>query len=251
MKILLTNDDGIESAGLKSLAARLSEEHEVWIVAPDSERSGSSHSITLRMPIQVRKKNIRTFACAGTPVDCVILGVLKLVGGDVDICISGPNRGYNLGTDLLYSGTAAAARQSVLMGIPAIAASLASPLLQEEMPPAIEFLARNLNVFKNLSSSDYFLNINFPADAANPMKTSITFPTLRIYKDDIITDRRKGGVLHCTIGGAFPESRMTKGSDGEAIAAGMVSISPIYVHPLNHKIEEMYQTVSLWTGREA
>jgi 5'-nucleotidase len=250
LKILLTNDDGFESPALKALSARLSQEHEVWIVAPDGDRSGSSHSITLKESITISRKGSRAFACSGTPVDCVLLGLLKLTEEKVDAVISGPNLGFNLGTDLLYSGTAAAARQAVLMGIPAMAASLPSSDFGNDMMFAGEFLARNLAAFHRLGSSDHFLNINFPLRLAEEPRACITFPSLRIYRDDIITMDEGQDEMACTIGGDIPESHLSPGSDGEAIASGCISISPIYVHPVNHKIEERYQSVSLWTGGE-
>jgi 5'-nucleotidase len=250
LKLLLTNDDGFDSPSLKALSMRLSREHEVWIVAPDGDRSGSSHSITLKEPILISRKGERTFTCSGTPVDCVLLGILKLTEEKVDAVISGPNLGFNLGTDLLYSGTAAAARQGVLMGTPAIAASIAAAGFEDQMMPAIEFLARNLEIFHSLASSDHFLNINFPSRLAEELRACITFPSLRIYRDDIITLDEQRDEMACTIGGDIPESHMSPGSDGEAIASGCISISPIYVHPVNHKIEERYQSVSLWTGWE-
>ena len=250
LKILLTNDDGFDSLSLKALSARLSKEHEVWVVAPDGDRSGSSHSITLKESIIISRKGRRAFSCSGTPVDCVLLGLLKLTEEKVDAVISGPNLGSNLGTDLLYSGTAAAARQAVLMGIHAMAASLAFPVFREDMMPAIEFLARNLVVFHRLGSSDHFLNINFPPRLTEELQPCITFPSLRIYRDDIITLDEGQDELACSIGGDMPESHLSPGSDGEAIASGCISISPIYVHPVNHKIEERYQSVSLWTGRD-
>ena len=250
LKILLTNDDGLDSPSLQALSVRLSREHEVWVVAPDGDRSGSSHSITLKEPIVIYRKGKRIFACNGTPVDCVILGVLKLARDNVDAVISGPNLGYNLGTDLLYSGTAAAARQGVLMGIPALAASLASREYGDDMKPAVEFLARNLAAFHGLASSDHFLNINFPSRLPQNLRACITFPSLRIYRDDIITVDERTDRMACTIGGDIPESHLSPGSDGEAIASGCISISPIYVHPVNHKIEERYRSVSLWTGWE-
>ena len=250
MRVLLTNDDGIDSPSLQAVAARLAGTHEVWVVAPDGDRSGSSHSITLKERIRVVQHAERRFACSGTPVDCVILGVLQLIEGDLDVLISGPNLGFNLGTDLLYSGTAAAARQSVLMGIPALAVSLAVRAYSTVMQPAVEFVARNLAAFHELASADHFLNINFPPSLGEPLTACITFPALRIYRDDIIIHSEREREMFCTIGGDMPESHPASGSDGEAIAGGCISISPIYVHPVNHKIEERYRSVRLWTGSE-
>ena len=124
MRILLTNDDGIESPSLKFLAERLRKKHEIWIIAPDAEKSGSSHSITIKKWLKYTKIDKMVYKCSGTPVDCIILGILHLIKNKIDMVISGPNIGANLGTDIIYSGTAAAARQAALMGIPALASSL-------------------------------------------------------------------------------------------------------------------------------
>ena len=128
MRLLLTNDDGINADGLRILAERLSLDHEVWIVAPESERSACSMSISIRKAVRAKRLSGREFSVDGTPVDCVLTGLLTLIGRDVDAVISGVNRGPNLGTDILYSGTVAAARQGALMGKPSFAVSLASAL---------------------------------------------------------------------------------------------------------------------------
>ena len=250
MQLLLTNDDGVESVSLSALSRRLGAEHEVWTLAPERERSASSHSITLREAIKVRKLDDRTYACSGTPADCVILAALGVIDARIDMVISGPNIGPNLGTDIIYSGTAAAARQAVLMGIPALATSLVGSHNDESIDYAVEFVARNLPLFKELASSNHFLNINFP-DAIKPGENiSITFPSLRIYRDELDTEIGSNNTIYCKIKGPPPESRMEHGSDYDAVAAGMISISPIMIHPLNHQIESRYRSASIWSGKK-
>jgi 5'-nucleotidase len=246
MKILLTNDDGIYSPSLRALFDRLSQEHDVWIVAPHRERSGSSHAITLNKPIRVDKKDERVFACEGTPVDCVVLVSLGLVEVTVDMVISGPNFGANLGTDIIYSGTSAAARQAALMGIPAVAASLYEN--GSDISNSLEFLARNLAVFRSLASSDHFLNINFPGKTHGFPGAAITFPSVRIYRDRLEEVDNEAGERFFMIGGEPPSSVLEPGSDYEAVANGMISLSPVSIHPTNHRIEERYHEASLWTG---
>jgi len=126
MNILITNDDGIESEGLKTLARVLSRDHRIMIVAPDGERSGKSHSISLGEPVRMRRMGENALACGGTPADCVLFSILGAVPEKPDIVVSGINRGPNLGTDIIYSGTAAAARQAALMGYAAVAVSVTS-----------------------------------------------------------------------------------------------------------------------------
>ncbi len=124
-RLLVTNDDGIHAPGLRSLiriARALSDD--VWIVAPESEHSGASHSLTLRRPLAVHRLGPRKFAISGTPTDCVLLAVNKLIPGKrPGLVLSGINRGANLGEDVLYSGTVAAAMEAAMLGIPAIALS--------------------------------------------------------------------------------------------------------------------------------
>lgn len=126
MKILLTNDDGIKSLGLRALQDVLGGEHEVWTVAPDRERSGSSHCISIKNPVRFHQVEERQFACGGTPADCVLFSCLGALPERPDLVISGINLGPNIGTDIIYSGTAAAARQAALMDIPAVAISQAT-----------------------------------------------------------------------------------------------------------------------------
>src|SRR5262245_56841700 len=124
-RILVTNDDGINAPGLKVLErAAKSLSKDVWVVSTDVEQSGSAHSLTLRRPLQVRKLSARRFAIDGTPTDCVLVAVNKLISGRrPDLVLSGVNRGVNLGEDVTYSGTIAAAMEATLLGIPAIAMS--------------------------------------------------------------------------------------------------------------------------------
>jgi 5'-nucleotidase len=124
-RILVTNDDGIHAPGLKVLekiARALSDD--VWVVAPESEHSGASHALTLRRPLQIHKLGAKRYATSGTPTDCVLMAVNHLVEGKrPDLVLSGVNRGANLGEDILYSGTVAAAMEAAMLGIPAIAMS--------------------------------------------------------------------------------------------------------------------------------
>ncbi len=125
MRILLSNDDGIGTRGLKSLeriARQLSDD--VWVVAPESEQSGAGHSLTLYRPLRVRKINRRRFAVDGTPTDCLLLALNTLIPGKrPDLVLSGVNRGKNVADDVTYSGTIAAAMEATLLGVPAIAMS--------------------------------------------------------------------------------------------------------------------------------
>ena len=133
MRILVTNDDGIDAEGLAVLVQFLSDEsyggkgREIVVLAPEAERSGVSHAMTLRRPTKVRKLNEGYYSCSGTPADCVIVAGLGVLPWMPDLVVSGINRGPNMGTDIVYSGTCGAARQAALAGVPAIAVSCAAP----------------------------------------------------------------------------------------------------------------------------
>jgi 5'-nucleotidase len=244
MRILLTNDDGIEAPGLKALMEILGPLHDVWIVAPENEKSGSSHSITLRDSIRVRKIQDRRFSCRGNPVDCVMVALLGLLPKGIEMVISGINHGPNLGTDILYSGTASAASQAVLMGVPSIAVSIGSYAPPFDFAGAAVFIARNLPLFRELSDDDHFLNINYPNAPGRKPDNVITFPSRRIYRDELHTYEAPNKDVFCFIGGPIPDSHLEEGSDCQVLAQGKVSISPIHVHPANcGSIEEQYRSV--------
>ncbi|MGA2763215.1 MAG: 5'/3'-nucleotidase SurE [Spirochaetia bacterium] len=244
MRILLTNDDGIHSEGIRQLEKTLGAQHELWLVAPESEKSGGSHSITLKDSIRARCMGEHRFACRGTTADCVIISLLGLIPPKVDMVISGINHGPNLGTDILFSGTAAGARQGALMGVPSVAISLGVYAPPFDFSGASEFVSRNLQTFRDLWTDDHFLNINFPAGAAENVDSVITFPSRRIYRDRLNTYRAPNGDTFCFVHGAVPEAHFEAGSDCQVLSEGRISISPIHAHPRNWvSIEERYRRV--------
>lgn len=146
MKIVLTNDDGFEAEGINVLASYLSDEHEVWIVAPDRNRSAVSNGITMNKALKIKKIRERVFSCSGKPVDCVIVALKSgLIGDMPDVVMSGINRGPNIGTDILYSGTCAGARQAVLYGVPGIAFSISSLNNTWRYDAMARFAKKNIN----------------------------------------------------------------------------------------------------------
>jgi 5'-nucleotidase len=243
MRILLTNDDGISSDGIAALIRALSRVHDVWVVAPETEKSGGSHSITLKDSIRLRLVGDQRYSCRGTPADCVLVAVLGIVPQPIELVISGINHGPNLGTDILYSGTAAGARQGALMGVPSVAMSLnARPPF--DFDPAADFAARNLEIFRELGTDDHFLNINFPADGNAQSEPRITFPSRRIYRETLSTHTAPNGDVFCFMSGTPPDTHPEEGSDGMVVTHGRISISPIHAHPRNWaSIEESYRGV--------
>jgi len=243
MNILLTNDDSISSAGIKALIRALSPVHEVWVVAPETEKSGGSHSITIHDSLRVREVGPRRYSCRGTPADCVMISLLGFVPATIDLVISGINHGPNLGTDILFSGTCAGARQGALMGVPSVAMSLnARPPF--DFAAAAEFAARNLEIFRELGTDDHFLNINFPAGGTAASEPRITFPSRRIYRETLSTHVAPNGDVFCFMSGTPPDTHPEQGSDCMVVTHGQISISPIHAHPRNWAtIEESYRGV--------
>lgn len=165
MVILLTNDDGYQSEGISVLEEVLaSRGHEIWICAPSSQRSATSQAMTLHGSVDIVSFKERGFHCSGTPADCVLYGLKSnRLGVTPDLVVSGINHGYNVSTDILYSGTVGAAREAALMGIPAIAISAGS--MHEEAFPfqeAAEFLANHLDCLLSVYQQNTVININVP-----------------------------------------------------------------------------------------
>ncbi|WP_034443287.1 5'/3'-nucleotidase SurE [Butyrivibrio sp. AE2032] len=164
-KILITNDDGINSEGLARLARAASEIGEVWVVAPDSERSAMSHSVTLRKPVEVWEvpfpvEGVKAYACDGKPSDCVRVGVLNIVPGRPDLVFSGINYGYNVAADLQYSATVGAAFEGSFQGVHSIAFSEGAIEIHEVTDKYLSQIMKEL-VDKPLSNYQIW-NVNFP-----------------------------------------------------------------------------------------
>jgi 5'-nucleotidase len=243
MRFLLTNDDGIDSPGLRMLAEKLSAAHEVWIVAPESERSACGMSISIRRPVRVAQRGPREFATDGTPVDCVMTGLLRVIPDEIDAVISGINRGPNLGTDILYSGTVAAARQGALLGKPSFALSLFDERQEFDYTQAALFAAREIPRFVAHWSEDHFLNINFPATAVPPYTSAVTIPGRRVYGDSYRTFSAPDGGLYCFLEGDLVACRDEAGSDFNAVSDGLVSISALAVHPAASPASPVYRPI--------
>jgi 5'-nucleotidase len=241
MRILLTNDDGIDSPGIRALQTELALEHEVWLVAPDKEKSGYSQAISIRRPVRVRERTVREFEVDGTPVDCALVGLITLVPGKVDAVVSGINRGPNLGTDILYSGTVGAARQGAFAGIPAFALSLYDESGRFDFTPPAQAFSAALPRLAAAWSDDHFLNINFPARARLPSEWVVTFPARRLYSDYYGVVKAPDGSLHCSLQGDEATCHEVAGSDYEAVRSGLVSLSALPLHPVAHEKEARYR----------
>jgi 5'-nucleotidase len=236
LRILVTNDDGIQSAGLLTLARALEKIAEVWVIAPDRERSAVSHALTMGRPL--RKKGIkalgpRYFAVNGTPTDCVLLGVHKIIPGKPDLLVSGINKGENLGDDIGYSGTVSAAIEGTILGIPSFAISLVARK-NFDFRPAASFavrLARNL--LRHGLPKNTFLNVNVPR-GKDPQSYRITRMGKRVYGDSVREMVDAWGKKYYLIGGNDPGYAETEDSDFKAIAGRSISITPLHLDWTNY-----------------
>lgn len=241
MTVLLTNDDGVESPGLDALRQALSVDHDVWVVAPDGERSAMSHYITVRDPIRLRKVAEQKYACSGSPADCTIVGASGGLPVTPDIVLSGINIGPNLGTDIIYSGTVAAARQAAFLGIPGIAVSINTYTPPFHLEPLAAFVVYHLDELRRLWNPRHFININAPnLDVAN-LPVRLTFPSWRLYHDHLERFDSPRGDIYFFLDGRPEESGIQEGSDWHAVSEGAISVTPIYVNAIDHHEDEAYR----------
>jgi len=231
MKILITNDDGINAEGLRVLAIELRKNHEVWIFAPDQERSGVSHAMTLKSPGKVKKIGDREYSCSGTPADCVILSSLGVLPFRPDIIVSGINRGPNLGTDIIYSGTCGAARQAALHGIPGIAVSCATYKEPFLYAASAFFVSQHLEEIVNRCSPGMFININAPSSEAQNLIGRWAKPCERRYNDKLSSFEAPDGSMYCFLHDSHIVTTDSDASDHSIVTSGDVSISAILVAP--------------------
>ncbi len=235
-RILVSNDDGIHSPGLKTLeriAATLSDD--VWVVAPETEQSGASHSLTLTEPLRIRRLTKRRFAVRGTPTDCVMLAVHHIIeGGAPTLLLSGVNRGANLGEDVTYSGTIAAAMEGALLGIPSIALSQVYNFRRGRVKwaTAAHHAPGLLRRLLDLGwPHDVLININFPdlkPDAVNGVR--ITVQGRRDVADLIVDERIDArGYPYYWFG--FRRAYGQPGADTDlgAIQDGCISVTPLHM----------------------
>ena len=239
MKILISNDDSIFAEGIRTLASVLGEEHEVYLCAPDRERSATGHSMSLNKPLMVSPLTKRVpwienivdgCVTSGTPADCVKIAIREVFKDiEFDLMVSGINHGLNLGIDVLYSGTVSAAMEAMLMGLPAIATSLYSYSSKEFNPAALwlrDFI-KNKEHFSNLPKST-FLNINFPPGPSEDYKgDQVTILGNRAYKENFEERIDPRGRLYYWLAGDPVEDKEVPGTDGYAVMNNSVSITPV------------------------
>ena len=254
MKILVSNDDGIHANGINTLAQKLSQMHEVYLVAPDRERSAMGHALTLHKPIRIEEVErpypvAKAFSVSGTPSDCVKLALNALLDVEIDVVVSGINHGPNLGSDVLYSGTVSAALEGAIHGLPSIAVSLVNGSEKHaNFSHGAEFIYNFLpKAMESGFPSKSILNINIPAVSLHHMAgIKITELGTRMYTDSY--ERRvdpRGGVYYW-LAGEVIDTTESEASDVEAIRNNMVSISPVHFNLTNFKaIEEVKRKLEI------
>lgn len=237
MYIMVTNDDGIHAPGINALAAALQELGEVTVVAPDRERSAAGHSLTLHSPLRVFELRERYYAVDGTPTDCVNMGIHSLLPVKPDLVVSGINHGPNLGDDITYSGTVAAAMEANLMGIPAIAVSLSTFKRHGHFDDAAQVAVRVARqVLATGLPSDTFLNVNIPdCPAAEMGEPLITRQGTRSFVGTIIDKTDPRGRKYFWIGSEEPAFNDEPGTDFHAINRRHVSITPLHLDLTNYE----------------
>jgi 5'-nucleotidase len=236
MKILVTNDDGIHAPGIHCLAEALKKVGEVAVVAPDRERSAVGHALTLHHPLRALHLGPNMFAVDGTPTDCVNLGIHNLLSFKPDIVVSGINRGANLGDDVTYSGTVAAAMEATLMGIPSFAVSLVTEGAGTNYGAAAEFACRLARQIRDKGlPRDTFLNVNvpdLPGEALLPCR--VTSQGRRRYEGNIVGKLDPRGREYYWIGSAELSFLDLEGTDYHAVSRGHVSLTPLHLDLTNY-----------------
>ena len=233
MRVLVSNDDGVDTPGIRALAEGLrAAGHEVLVVAPDRDRSGASNSLTLDMPIRVLQQDESTWRVFGTPTDCVHVAITGMLEQEPDIVVSGINNAANLGDDVIYSGTVAAAMEGRFLGLPAVAVSLVTSdhvgkHYETAARAAVEIIAR---LVSDPLPADTILNVNVPD---RPWAEVRGFQVGRLGNrhraEACVPQQDPRGRQWWWIGPAGPEQDAGPGTDFHSVRSGYISITPIKV----------------------
>ncbi len=242
MTILCTNDDGYLATGIRVLASAASHLGSVVTVAPDREQSATSHSLTIHHPLRARRTKPDVWVVDGTPTDCVLLAVNELLPSVPDVCVSGVNHGSNMGEDVLYSGTVAAAMEATVMGIPAVALSHVGDEHGdlEAWGPHVRAILEKL-VGNGSFPPHTLFNVNLPACAPEEVRgIRVTSLGRRRYADSITRANDPSGREYFWIGGGVAAWSGSENSDYQAVADGYVSVTPLHLDLTDYGLlEEM------------
>ena len=237
--ILLTNDDGVEAEGLLSLRAALQRLGRVVIVAPHEERSAVSHGLTIHVPLRTLEIGPDCFALTGTPADCVMLGVRKLLPRPPDLVVSGINHGANLGDDILYSGTVAGAREAALRQIPSIAVSLLMDGEDNNFEAAAEFTVRVIEELVEKIEPGGYLNVNIPS--GTPTEYRFTRQGSKKVVSHIEEKQDPRGRPYYWIGLDRSEWIVEADTDYQSIHDGLVSVTPLQNDQTDYRTLRRYE----------
>jgi len=246
MRILVTNDDGIHAPGLavaEGIARALTDD--VWVVAPETEQSGASHSLTLTLPLRLRSIDAKRFAVTGTPTDCVMMGVAEIMkDGPPTLVLSGVNRGSNIADDVTYSGTIAGAMEGTALGIPAIALSQAYGFGESREVDWHCARSQGPDLIRKLVAigwpADVLMNVNFPDCAVGQVaEVEVTAQGKRDLQTAML-DRRidARGIPYYWIGFKRVKSDPPAGSDLRAIYEKRISVTPLHLNLTEHRVLE-------------
>lgn len=228
--ILVTNDDGVYSPGIQTLAKKLKELDHVVIVAPDRERSAAGHSMTLHRPLLIEQVKEDVYSVNGTPTDCVNIAVKGLLKEPPRLVVSGINKGPNLGDDVTYSGTVAGAIEARILGVPSFAVSLVARQDFRFAEAAEVALRIAVRIFEHGLSSETLLNVNIPNLPLHEIRgTLITRLGKRIYHQMTVERVDPRGKKYYWIGGGEPDWEREEGTDLDAVDRGFVSITPLHL----------------------
>jgi 5'-nucleotidase len=254
MRILVVNDDGIGALGIQKLARKLSENHEVTVVAPESERSATAHCITLRRPLRISNaepsgmEGIPCYIVDGMPVDCTKVGLTHIMKSGTDLVVSGVNHGSNMGSDVIYSGTVSAALDAVIMGFKAMAVSIDS-YSPENIGSAVEIAAGLINGGLFDDGYDgilYNLNVpDLPLEDIKGVKAALQGKT--VYRDTVEIRRDPRDNEYIWLSGILEENCDIEGTDVYLVKQGYAALTPLKfdltanerMHELESKIKNM------------
>ena len=235
MRLLVSNDDGILARGLECLERAARPLGEVWVVAPDREQSATSHSLTLHHPLRPVQLGERRWQVDGTPTDCVMLAIEALLPDRPDFVLSGINHGPNMGEDVLYSGTVAAAMEGLALGVPSIAVSFAGRVLRADEKLLEDHVSTLTRLLAHLTAlptfpADTLLNVNIPAVPATAVKgIRLTRLGRRVFSDSLQPMKDPWGREIFWIGGGSVAWSGSDDSDFRAVKDGYVSVTPLHL----------------------
>lgn len=240
--ILITNDDGVHSDGLKVLRKSLSSLGRVVVVAPHHQMSGTSHALTTDLPVRIRELEKDFYSVSGYPADCVYAAMYGLLPRKPDLTVSGINKGANLGIDVYYSGTVAGIRQSVIDGVPGFAVSLVIDSNKNELywEDAAEY---SKSVAKKMLEKGYkqkgFLNVNYPNLVKKEIKgVKITKTGDRHYIQEVKVGKDPRGREYCWLWGDYKGFTPAEGTDCMAVSEGYISVTPLSLDLTDHTMME-------------